>query len=77
MARIGKFRLEVSYPLDRDMDEKIQKIIGKLDWASGAGFGSRDLSFDFCTEKEQKDAAARLKAANLKGIKLSLRTSTP
>ena len=47
---IGRYRVEVSYPLGEDLDAIARKIAGKKDWASGAGFGQRDLSFDFGTK---------------------------
>ena len=45
MAKIGKHRIEVSYPHNgKDLDGIAEKIAGKPCWASGAGFGSRDMS---------------------------------
>jgi hypothetical protein len=68
---VGKYRLEVSYTGARDLDDQLRKIVGKDDWASGAGFDGRDLSFDFRSEKECKRAEQRLAKAAIERLTVS------
>jgi hypothetical protein len=63
------FTLEVSYPLNNvnDLsvtDSMIEKTVGEMSTAGGAGMGFRDLVFEFTTRR--KANLAQDKLCNLK-----------
>ena len=62
-----RYVLYVSFPLDintikADTDRVIELVKHKPT-GSGAGFGMRDVDFEFDTKDERIDAIARLKAS--------------
>lgn len=61
--KIGRHRLEVAYKWtgDTSLDAIVHKLVGKKEWASGCGFGERDLSFDFDTKRKADNARIRVK----------------
>lgn len=72
IGSLKPWQLSVVYPVSGlniipAMDDKIIKAVGKNDWASGTGFGERDMQFDFATEKEARQAEWRVKSA-VRGI---------
>jgi len=61
-----EYRLLVSYPMDwfgRTTDEEVERAVGQDAFASGAGFGRRDLEFGYGTAAERDTAHARLQRA--------------
>jgi hypothetical protein len=61
----SRWNLSVVYDLDtdfRDMDSKIENILGVEAVGSGAGFGERDISFCFPNKNAAADAKRKLKA---------------
>ena len=74
---IGRFRVEVTYSLGKDLDQKITELAGKPDWASGGGFGCRDLSFDFATRRLAEAAAQRIELAHLPTVEVTLYEAKP
>lgn len=69
---IGPYRLDVSYQHGRDLDEAIRKIVRRDDWASGCGFGERDLSFAFANSKARDKAKYAIQASGI--AELTVRT---
>ena len=60
---IGDWRVNVSYLIVKrfDLDKVADKTIGKRHWASGSGFGRRDLSYDFKDEFSARIASEKIK----------------
>lgn len=48
---------------DIDHDEAVEKLIGREADSAGAGYGVRDLEWEFDTEEEAVQAAGRVQAA--------------
>jgi len=59
-----KYRLTVSYPLNvgsiRHDTERVEKLVGRRCCGSGAGFGMRDVEFEFDRADERNKAINRL-----------------
>lgn len=71
LVNMAKYRLNVSYPLCDNfgaMDRRIEKIVGES-VGGGAGFGERDLDFEFDSRAERTAAIKAIKALKIKGLK--------
>jgi hypothetical protein len=66
--------LFISYPFDSDykkIQAKIEKVVKKFhaeETGSGAGFGMRDLNFEFKKEKDLDGAIQAVKALKIEGL---------
>lgn len=62
------YRLAVSFPLDLEtfveQTREVEKIVGERCHHSGAGFGMRDVEFDFETREKCAAAAERVRSVN-------------
>ena len=69
--------LFVSYPFDNDYKKiqvKIEKAVKKFnaeETGSGAGFGMRDLNFEFKKEKDLDGAIQAVRALKIEGLTFS------
>jgi hypothetical protein len=70
-------RLTVSFPLDGNWSknsEKVRKAVKKfhgVEGGSGAGFGKRDIDFDFKKEKDLDAARTAIEKLKIEGLELS------
>jgi hypothetical protein len=66
------YRLNVAYPLDSHygtIERKIERTIRAESVGSGAGFGERDLDFEFPTKEERDAARSKINRLKIKELK--------
>jgi len=72
--------LNINYSLkkllqDDSIDTIIEKHMGKECDGSGGGFGGRDMSFYYPTERKMKNAYLKAKKLKIHGVKLLVDTT--
>jgi hypothetical protein len=77
MLRRHTFEIEVQYSgFDAQLDRQLEKLARRRSVGSGMSFacGLRDIEFSFRSRRHAFDAAARIKSAEIRGVRVFLRS---